>query len=159
MLATKNLIEVLEEGTCKHVVSDRWYSLNRVLITVHALKEKSKGKQAVFKICLDEFWNICNTKVTYKKKKSMRINLSHGFLFGARGGTWIPTGQAPAITLCVSGLKQLPLPWYKKDRTPVGVGLFYLVREAGLDPARPEWALEPESSESANSTTRASRML
>ena len=32
-----------------------------------------------------------------------------------------------------------------------------LVREAGLEPARPEWTLEPESSESANSTTRANR--
>ena len=31
----------------------------------------------------------------------------------------------------------------------------YVVREAGLEPARPEWTLEPESSESANSTTRA----
>ena len=31
----------------------------------------------------------------------------------------------------------------------------FLVREAGLEPARPEWTLEPESSESANSTTRA----
>ena len=30
-----------------------------------------------------------------------------------------------------------------------------MVREAGLEPARPEWTLEPESSESANSTTRA----
>ena len=30
------------------------------------------------------------------------------------------------------------------------------MREAGLEPARPEWTLEPESSESANSTTRAS---
>ena len=29
------------------------------------------------------------------------------------------------------------------------------MREAGLEPARPEWTLEPESSESANSTTRA----
>ena len=27
----------------------------------------------------------------------------------------------------------------------------------GLEPARPEWTLEPESSESANSTTRAYR--
>ena len=34
-----------------------------------------------------------------------------------------------------------------------------LVREAGLEPARPERALEPESSESANSTTRASFVL
>ena len=33
----------------------------------------------------------------------------------------------------------------------------FLVREAGLEPARPEWTLEPESSESANSTTRADR--
>ena len=32
-----------------------------------------------------------------------------------------------------------------------------MVREAGLEPARPEWTLEPESSESANSTTRAYR--
>ena len=32
---------------------------------------------------------------------------------------------------------------------------FSVVREAGLEPARPEWTLEPESSESANSTTRA----
>ncbi len=31
---------------------------------------------------------------------------------------------------------------------------FSLVGEAGLEPARPEWTLEPESSESANSTTR-----
>ena len=31
-----------------------------------------------------------------------------------------------------------------------------MVREAGLEPARPDWTLEPESSESANSTTRAS---
>ena len=34
-----------------------------------------------------------------------------------------------------------------------------MMREAGLEPARPEWTLEPESSESANSTTRACRML
>ena len=35
----------------------------------------------------------------------------------------------------------------------------FLVREAGLEPARPEWTLEPESSESANSTTRASAVF
>ena len=29
------------------------------------------------------------------------------------------------------------------------------MREAGFEPARPEWTLEPESSESTNSTTRA----
>ena len=33
--------------------------------------------------------------------------------------------------------------------------LFLLVREGGLEPPRPEWTLEPESSESTNSTTRA----
>ena len=33
-----------------------------------------------------------------------------------------------------------------------------LVREAGLEPARPEWTLEPESSESTNSTTRACQL-
>ena len=32
-----------------------------------------------------------------------------------------------------------------------------LVREGGLEPPRPYWTLEPESSESANSTTRAYR--
>ena len=31
-----------------------------------------------------------------------------------------------------------------------------LVGEAGLEPARPQWTLEPESSESTNSTTRPS---
>ena len=30
----------------------------------------------------------------------------------------------------------------------------FLVGEAGLEPARPQWTLEPESSESTNSTTR-----
>ncbi len=34
-----------------------------------------------------------------------------------------------------------------------------MVREAGVEPARPEWTLEPESSESTNSTTRAFRNL
>ena len=37
--------------------------------------------------------------------------------------------------------------------------LSLMVREAGLEPARPEWTLEPESSESANSTTRACASL
>ena len=40
----------------------------------------------------------------------------------------------------------------KRNRDKPG---YFLVREAGLEPARPEWTLEPESSESANSTTRA----
>ena len=40
-------------------------------------------------------------------------------------------------------------------KTPGAEALGVLVREAGLEPARPEWTLEPESSESANSTTRA----
>ena len=34
-----------------------------------------------------------------------------------------------------------------------------MVREAGVEPARPEWTLEPESSESTNSTTRAFGIL
>ena len=37
--------------------------------------------------------------------------------------------------------------------------VFFVVREAGVEPARPEWTLEPESSESTNSTTRAFRNL
>ena len=40
-------------------------------------------------------------------------------------------------------------------KTPGAEALGVLVREAGLEPARPEWTLEPESSEYANSTTRA----
>ena len=44
---------------------------------------------------------------------------------------------------------------YKKNPAISTIAGF-LVREAGLEPARPEWTLEPESSESANSTTRAS---
>ena len=40
-------------------------------------------------------------------------------------------------------------------KTPGAEAPGVLVREAGLEPARPEWTLEPESSESANSTTRA----
>ena len=43
----------------------------------------------------------------------------------------------------------------RQRKTPGAEALGVLVREAGLEPARPEWTLEPESSESANSTTRA----
>ena len=56
-------------------------------------------------------------------------------------------------------------PWFLKalkagrnpffDKIVRKTGFIHLVREAGLEPARPEWTLEPESSESANSTTRA----
>ncbi len=47
---------------------------------------------------------------------------------------------------------------YKKAVNRLVYGL-KMVREAGLEPARPEWTLEPESSESANSTTRACFVL
>ena len=43
----------------------------------------------------------------------------------------------------------------KLKKASVRTEAFCVVREAGLEPARPEWTLEPESSESANSTTRA----
>ena len=43
----------------------------------------------------------------------------------------------------------------RQQKTPEAEAPGVLVREAGLEPARPEWTLEPESSESANSTTRA----
>ena len=43
----------------------------------------------------------------------------------------------------------------RQQKTPGAETPGALVREAGLEPARPEWTLEPESSESANSTTRA----
>lgn len=42
----------------------------------------------------------------------------------------------------------------RQQKTPGAEALGVLVREAGLEPARPEWTLEPESSESTNSTTR-----
>ena len=47
--------------------------------------------------------------------------------------------------------------WYvkKNPQSQWNAGFLFVVREAGLEPARPEWTLEPESSESANSTTRA----
>ena len=43
----------------------------------------------------------------------------------------------------------------RQQKTPGAETPGALVREAGLEPARPEWTLEPESSESTNSTTRA----
>ncbi len=43
----------------------------------------------------------------------------------------------------------------QKGRRELAKSATTMVREAGLEPARPEWTLEPESSESANSTTRA----
>ena len=36
--------------------------------------------------------------------------------------------------------------------------LFFLVGEAGLEPARPQWTLEPESSESANTSHKISQV-
>ena len=44
--------------------------------------------------------------------------------------------------------------FHKKEKTRKCVS--FLVGEAGLEPARPQWTLEPESSESTNSTTRPS---
>ena len=44
----------------------------------------------------------------------------------------------------------------KAKKNDIRLDVVLLVREAGLEPARPYWTLEPESSESANSTTRAS---
>ena len=49
-----------------------------------------------------------------------------------------------------SGIKKV-----KATDTIVSIALTALVREAGLEPARAYCTLEPESSESANSTTRA----
>ena len=44
---------------------------------------------------------------------------------------------------------------YKIKNPPILISGFpFLVGEAGLEPARPKWTLEPESSESTNSTTR-----
>ena len=43
---------------------------------------------------------------------------------------------------------------YRKAPQIVWFGVLFMVGEAGLEPARPQWTLEPESSESTNSTTR-----
>ena len=62
------------------------------------------------------------------------------------------SNQAPWIRMVLFRIRR------KADgskKTPGAEALGVLVREAGLEPARPEWTLEPESSESANSTTRA----
>ena len=54
-------------------------------------------------------------------------------------------------TMYLAGYESFP----ENRKTPECFHIRELVREAGLEPARPEWTLEPESSESANSTTRA----
>ena len=44
---------------------------------------------------------------------------------------------------------------YKENTVAAKTTVFSMVREGGLEPPRPLRTLEPESSESANSTTRA----
>ena len=51
---------------------------------------------------------------------------------------------------------QVPYPSNQKQKDIHTDVLLFLVGEAGLEPARPQWTLEPESSESTNSTTRPS---
>ena len=64
-----------------------------------------------------------------------------------------PAGSNGPPDRCI-WLVQVPQVYrQKKKRYPIGY-LFFLVGEAGLEPARPQWTLEPESSESTNSTTR-----
>ena len=67
----------------------------------------------------------------------------------SRSSTFAKTARARAT------MKRRKARIYKKNPAISTIAGF-LVREAGLEPARPEWTLEPESSESANSTTRAS---
>ena len=62
------------------------------------------------------------------------------------------SNQAPCIR---TALFRVWVEGGRQQKTPGAEALGVLVREAGLEPARPEWTLEPESSESANSTTRA----
>ena len=64
------------------------------------------------------------------------------------------SNQAPCIRMV---LFRVWAEGRRQRKTPGAEALGVLVREAGLEPARPEWTLEPESSESANSTTRAYR--
>ena len=69
----------------------------------------------------------------------------------------------------ISSADKKEKPWFLKalktrrnpffDKTVRKTGFIHMVREAGLEPARPKWTLEPESSESANSTTRASAVF
>ena len=78
---------------------------------------------------------------------------------GARGGgTCPPCAAAGRGSGAPPALHSLPLPFKSPDskKQPSHTRrLFLLVREGGLEPPRPEWTLEPESSESTNSTTRA----
>ena len=53
----------------------------------------------------------------------------------------VPT-VPPYDTLCTYGVKQLKLLGFSQRHL---FGCSLMVREAGLEPARPEWTLEPES--------------
>ena len=69
---------------------------------------------------------------------------------------WIKNGKLAHRTVNYFSSQKKPNPLITLEKLALPRGLT-MVREAGLEPARPEWTLEPESSESANSTTRAWR--
>ena len=68
---------------------------------------------------------------------------NHWDFYSLRGAPLVPPFHVPLFT------KE------KKKAVSTETTFSFLVREAGLEPARPQWTLEPESSESTNSTTRA----
>ena len=72
------------------------------------------------------------------------------------GGGHLGLRHAPGMSLSALGFKSHHC---KKKTAILADDCFFLVREGGLEPPRPEWTLEPESSESTNSTTRASESL
>ena len=63
--------------------------------------------------------------------------------------------SVPSYAKRISSADQRERISLKKKPDAKASGFFFMVREGGVEPPRPEWALEPESSESTNSTTRA----
>ena len=68
--------------------------------------------------------------------------------------TSVCTGGSNSPPDCCTAMGSSPIVHTKNNGYPIG-SPYLLVREAGREPARPQRTLEPESSESTNSTTRA----
>ena len=101
-----------------------------------------------------------------EKSKTVEIQRKTRNPLGLRASLfWCARGDLPAVRGGGSRLWSAPgapftpapvqVPRIKKEMTARRRSFPFLVREGGLEPPRPEWTLEPESSESTNSTTRA----
>ena len=101
-----------------------------------------------------------------EKPKTVEIQRKTRNPLGLRVSSfWCARGDLPAVRGGGSRLWSAPgapftpapvqVPGIKKEMTARRRSFPFLVREGGLEPPRPEWTLEPESSESTNSTTRA----